>query len=64
VLLLAALAAVSQPSPAQAKASVRIIQAVRATSADWEKLPPGRRREVVVRETDGRPVKIRLIEFE
>jgi hypothetical protein len=63
VLLLAALAAVSPPQ-VQAQATVRILRPVRVTSADWDKVPANKRREVTIREKDGRVVTVRLIEFE
>jgi hypothetical protein len=63
VLLLAALAAASPPQ-LQAQATVRIVRPVRVTSADWNKMPVKRRRELNVREKDGRVVTLRLVEFE
>jgi hypothetical protein len=63
VLLLAALAAVSPPQ-AQAQATVRILRPVRVTSADWDKLPANKRRELTVRERNGRLLTVRLVEFE
>jgi hypothetical protein len=60
VLLFAALAAVVT-QPAQARASVRIVQAQRVTKGEWQR--SSRRREIVVREGE-HEVKVRLIEFE
>jgi hypothetical protein len=45
----------------QAHATVRIVQAQRVTSGDWQR--SRRKREIVVLES-GRKVTIRLIEFE
>jgi hypothetical protein len=62
--LLAALAATAFPSATpQARATVRILRAVRASKDEWLKLPAKQRREVVAI-GDGQPVKLRLMEFE
>jgi len=63
-LLALAAAAVSQPAPAQAVATVRILRAASASRKDWTSAPAMRRREVRVREKDGRTTLVRLIEYE
>ena len=59
MLLPAAIA--SAATPAQARASVRIVKAQRVNREEWER--SRRRREVVMQE-NGRKVTVRLIEFE
>jgi hypothetical protein len=64
MLLLALLAASAiQPPAPQARATVRIMRPVRVSKATWSQLPPKQRREVVT-VRDGKPVKLRLMEFE
>jgi hypothetical protein len=66
VLLFAALASSLDPAPharSHAQATVRIIRAAKAAEDEWERLPPSRRREMIVVE-GGRRLKIRLIELE
>lgn len=59
MLLLAALAAATPQFPA--RATVRIVRAQKVDSQEWQR--PGRKREIV-RSEYGRPVRIRVIEFE
>jgi len=64
VLLSFALASVVSPAPspsARAQATVRIVNAARVTKGEWDKA--ARKREVRMVE-NGRPVIVRLIEFE
>lgn len=64
MLLLAALAsqAASPPPKVQATATVRIERPVSASRERWEQLPPSSKREIIVRDEQGRPVLLRLIE--
>ncbi len=68
MLLLALAASIASPLPAparaQSRASASIMRAARATASEWEALPPGRRRELLVRDEQGRPLRLRLIENE
>jgi hypothetical protein len=66
MLLLLAIATSSPPVPAKAvaTASVRIERPASASERDWEKLPKGRRRELIVRDEQGRDLLLRLIENE
>jgi hypothetical protein len=65
VLLSAALAiAISAPRPpAQALAAVRIAHSVRVTKDMWREERAARKREIMIVE-NGRPVIVRIIEFE
>ena len=65
VLVLAAAATSVPPPPkaiAQAEAIVRIERPVAVSRQQWEKLPPSARREVVIRDENGRETLLRLIE--
>jgi hypothetical protein len=68
VLLLAALAAQAFPAPTQpnvaarATATVRIERPSTASSKDWEWTPQPKKREVIVRDEQGRPLLLRLVE--
>ncbi len=67
MLLLAAVALASASAPTtevKARATVRVERAVRVTGDDWKRLPEAKRREVLVRDEQGRPVLLRLIENE
>jgi len=78
MILLLALAAVAapqaapdpgRPSPsaavaASASATVRILHSATASSKDWSRPAGGQKREVLVREADGRVTRLRLIEHE
>lgn len=66
MVLLAALAVAAEPAPPErrARATVRIVSAVRASSREWHHLPPERRREILIRDERGRPLRLRLIELE
>lgn len=67
MLLLGLLAFAAEPATPvvrQARATVHIVSAVRASRDEWKRLPPQRRREVVRRDDDGRAVRLRLIENE
>jgi hypothetical protein len=61
VLLFAALAVSPPPAP-QATATIRIERPVKASRADWERLPPQSKREVIVRDEQGRRLLLRLVE--
>jgi hypothetical protein len=65
VFLSAALAtAISAPRPpAQALAAVRIAHSVRVTKDTWRQERAARKREILIVE-NGRPVIVRIIEFE
>ena len=64
MLLTTALATALSPAPSPvvpAQATVRIVNAVRVTKDEWDKA--ARKREVRMIE-NGRPVIVRLVEFE
>jgi hypothetical protein len=61
MLLLAAIAAASPPT-VQATATVRIERPARASREAWERLPAQSKREVVVRDDEDRPIRLRLVE--
>jgi hypothetical protein len=66
VLLLVALSAQASPAPSQpivavqATATARIERPSTVTARDWERMP--QRREVIVRDQQGQPLLLRLIE--
>ena len=68
MLLLAALAAQASPAPSQpnvtvqATATVRIERPSTVTAKDWERTPQLMKREVIVRDEQGRPLRLRLVE--
>ena len=65
VLVLAAAASAAPPGPkavAQAQASVRIERPVTVNRQEWEKLPSSARREIAIRDENGREILLRLIE--
>jgi hypothetical protein len=74
VLLALAAAAPSAPPPpadrapssavASARASVRILHSGSASQKDWSDSPPSRKREILIREADGRTVRLRLVEYQ
>ena len=68
MLLLAAIAAASA-APAErpgleARAAVRIERPMRVTGEAWNSLPEARRREILVRDEQGRLILLRLVENE
>ena len=65
VLVLAAAAPaapIATQAVVQARASVRIERPVAVSRQEWEKLAPSARREVVIRDENGRETLLRLIE--
>jgi hypothetical protein len=69
MLLLVALAAqaANPPSPpvvTQATASIRIERPAVATGDQWDRLPPNRKRAEIVRDEQGRPVLLQIVENE
>lgn len=64
MILLLAIAAIAAPAPSRAKATVRILRSVSVTPVDWENAPAHRKREVVIRDENGQPLRIRVIEHE
>ena len=65
MLLLAALATSTPVQPRlEATATVRIERPSVAASANWEKLPKVRRKEIRVRDERGRELLLRLVENE
>jgi hypothetical protein len=64
MLLLAALAAnFTPPAPTlRATTTVRIERPVSASRVEWERLPRSQRREAIIRDEQGRPLLLRLIE--
>lgn len=68
LFLLAAAAAAAVPATDTAKrratATVRIVAPARASRRAWNETPPVLKRELIVREADGRRTLVRVIEFE
>ena len=67
MLLLVAAAVPFVPSTRaepQAKVTVRIERAATASRQEWKNTAKSSRREVVVRDEHGRPVLLRLIEYQ
>ena len=70
ILVLSAAAAAQRPEPAAsaaasaARATVRVLHAVRASQADWDRGGARHAREVIVKQADGRMIRLRLTEFE
>jgi hypothetical protein len=68
VLLLVALSAQASPAPSQpivavqATATVRIERPSTVTASDWHRMPPQMKREVIVRNEQGQPLLLRLVE--
>jgi hypothetical protein len=68
VLLLIALSAQASPAPSQpivavqATATVRIERPSTVTARGWDRLPPQMKREVIVRDEQGQPLLLRLVE--
>lgn len=65
-LALAAAAATETPPrvASTAEASVRLLHAQSASKKDWEAADTSHKREILVRESDGRMTRVRLIEHE
>jgi hypothetical protein len=55
--------ATAEPS-IRARAVIRVERAAVASRAEWERLPPARRRELVRKDELGRPIAIRVVEYE
>jgi len=49
---------------ASARASVRILHSGSASLKEWNAAQQGERREILVREADGRTVRLRLVEYQ
>ena len=66
MLLLVALVSQAAPPPpkVRATATVRIERAASASRERWEQLPLSSKREVIVRDAQGRPVLLRLVEYQ
>ena len=68
MLMFLALAAAATEAPPRvastAEASVRLLHAQSASKKDWEAADPSHKREILVRESDGRMTRVRLIEHE
>jgi hypothetical protein len=61
--LSALVAPLGVPRP-QAKAFVRIARPAIANKGEWERLPASRRKERIQYDEQGRPVLVRLVEYE
>ena len=65
LLALAATVAAPPPAPsAAAQATVRILRPVTASEREWKQTPSPRKREIIVKEADGRMTRVRVIEHE
>lgn len=66
MIALAIIAAEPVPPPrpivAQATASVRIMNPVSIDQREWERLPDSARREIIIRDEQGRELLLRLVE--
>lgn len=60
----AAAVPVAAPQRRQASASARVVRAASASQKDWDSAAAGHRREVLLREKDGRTTLVRMIEHE
>ena len=64
-VLLALAATVAAPAPsAAAQATVRILRPVTASEREWKQTPSPHKREIIVKEADGRMTRLRGIEHE
>ena len=52
------------PSVAQARVTLRIQRAARASDSEWRKAPPDSRREIGRKDENGRTIVIRVIEHQ
>jgi hypothetical protein len=48
----------------QATATIRIERPAIANSEEWKRSPKSQRREIIVRDRNGRPTQLRLIEYQ
>lgn len=48
----------------QATATIRIERPAIASSEEWKRSPKSQRREIIVRDRNGRPTQLRLIEYQ
>ena len=69
LLLLAALSAAAAPQPPvraeqRPRASITILNPHRASAQSWDPLSRTNQREIVKKEPDGLPVRLRLTEYE
>jgi hypothetical protein len=67
MILLLALGAAAAAAPrvaTAAQAMVRVLRPVSASERDWKEARSGHKREILVREADGRTTRLRLIEHE
>lgn len=48
----------------QATATVRIERPAIANAKDWHEAPQSNRREVIIRDDEGHPVLLRLVEYQ
>ena len=64
MILLLAIAAIAAPAPSRAKATVRILRSASVTPVDRENAPAHQKREIFIRDQKGRPLRIRVIEYE
>ena len=64
LLVLAAVASTGPPAKAavQAVATIRIERPASASREAWERLPQSSRREIVIRDENGREILLRLVE--
>lgn len=65
--MMAAAAQLEAPQPtlrAIATVSVRIERPAKAGREEWDRVPESRKSEVVVQDKDGRPVLLRLVEYQ
>lgn len=66
VLLALAATAIAAPRPpsAAAQATVRVLRPVTASEREWKQTPSPHKREIIVKEADGRMTRVRVIEHE
>ena len=67
LLVFAASAAHSVQTPhprQQARAAVRILRPGKASAEEWQRSPIGGHREIVIRDEQGRELRVRVVEYE
>jgi len=52
------------PVGAQATATIRIERPAIASREAWKNSPKSQRRKIIVRDSSGRPIELRLIEYQ
>jgi len=64
ILLFAIAAIAAPPAQSRSRATVQILRSRSVTPVDWENAPSHQKREVVIRDENGQPLRVRVIEHE